>query len=93
MHPRDSGPKTVIPLLYVQIVPSLLSSETTGACVAMISQHGLLTSFFSSFRPYSSFCLIIPEVNLSYMRLRCEVGSHGGQRVRCRCEETITHGH
>ena len=44
---------------------------------------------FSSFRPDSSFCLIIPEVNLSQVCLRCEVGPHGGQRVRRRCEETI----
>ena len=55
----------------------------------MISERGLLTSLFSSFRPYSSFCLIIPEVNLSHVCLRCEVGPHGGQRVRRRCEEPI----
>ena len=42
---------------------------------------------FSSFRFYSSFRPIIPEENLSHVRLHCEVGPHGGQRVRRRCEE------
>ena len=93
MHPTDSSPKTVIPLLYVQIVSFLLSSGTTRECVAMISQLGLLTSFFSSFRPYSPFRLIIPELNLSHVRPRCEVGPHGGQRMRRRCEETMMRGH
>ena len=47
---------------------------------------------FFSFCPYSSF-LIIPEVNLSHVRLRCEVDPHGGQRVWRRCEETMTREH
>ena len=54
----------------------------------MISLLGLLTSFFSSFHFYSTL-LIIPEVNLSHVRLRCQVGPHGGQRVQRHCEETM----